>query len=50
MDDTSRNGEAHYGIGLYFAKLISQKKQGINTDQLGKGKEGFVKFIEVALK
>ena len=34
----------------YFAKLISQKKQGINTGQLGKGKEGFVKFIEVALK
>ena len=34
----------------YFAKLISQKKQGIKTDQLGKGKEGFVKFIEVALK
>ena len=33
----------------YFAKLISQKKQGIKTDQLGKGKEGFVKFIEVAL-
>ena len=25
----------------YFAKLISQKKQGIKTDQLGKGKEGF---------
>ncbi len=23
----------------YFAKLISQKKQGIKTDQLGKGKE-----------
>ena len=21
MDDTSRNGEAHYGIGLFFAKL-----------------------------
>ena len=35
----------------YFAKLISQKKQGIKTDQLGKKeKEGFVKFIEVALK
>lgn len=33
-----------------FAKLISQKKQGIKTDQLGKGKEGFVKFIEVTLK
>ena len=34
----------------YFAKLISQKNQGIKTDQLGKGKEGFVKFIEVTLK
>jgi len=34
----------------YFAKIISQKKQGIDTDQLGKDKEGFVKFIEVALK
>ena len=34
----------------YFMKMISQKKQGINTDQLGKGKEGFVKFIEISLK
>ncbi len=34
----------------YFAKVISQKKQGIKTDQLGRGKEGFVKFIEIALK
>lgn len=34
----------------YFAKMISQRKQGIRTDQLGKGKEGFVKFIEVILK
>lgn len=34
----------------YFAKMISQRKQGINTDQLGKGKEGFIKFIEVTLK
>ena len=34
----------------YFAKMIAQKKQGINTNQLGKGKEGFVKFIEVTLK
>ena len=34
----------------YFAKMISQRKQGIKTDQLGKGKEGFVKFIEVTLK
>ena len=34
----------------YFAKMISQRRQGINTDQLGKGKEGFVKFVEVTLK
>lgn len=34
----------------YFAKMIEQRKHGIETDQLGKGKEGFVKFIEVALK
>lgn len=34
----------------YFTKMISQRRQGINTDQLGKGKEGFVKFIEVTLK
>ena len=31
----------------YFTKMISQKRQGIKTDQLGKGKKGFVKFIEV---
>ena len=24
MDDTSRNGEAHYGIGLFFAKTRTQ--------------------------
>lgn len=36
--------------GCYFGKLIRQKKQGIDTDQLGKGKIGFVKFIETALK
>ncbi len=34
----------------YFAKMINQRKQGISTDQLGKGKQGFVKCIEVALK
>lgn len=34
----------------YFAKMISQKKQGISTDQLGKGKEGIVKYIEIILK
>lgn len=34
----------------YFAKMLSQKRQGIKTDQLGKGKKGFEKFIEVTLK
>ena len=34
----------------YFVKMISQRKQGISTDQLGKGKTGLVKFIEVTLK
>lgn len=34
----------------YFAKMISQRKKGISTDQLGKGKEGVIKFIEITLK
>ena len=34
----------------YFSKMLKQKKQGIHTDQLGKDKEGFLKFIEIALK
>ncbi len=34
----------------YFIKMISQKRKGISTDQLGKGKEGYVKFIEITLK
>ena len=34
----------------YFAKMLSQRRQGIDTNQLGKGKEGFVKYIEIALK
>ncbi|MCM1270286.1 MAG: isoprenylcysteine carboxylmethyltransferase family protein [Ruminococcus flavefaciens] len=36
--------------GAYFAKLFCQRRQGIQTDLLGKGKTGFVKFIEVTLK
>ena len=36
--------------GCYFVKLFSQKKKGIQTDQIGKGKVGFVKFIEVTMK
>lgn len=31
--------------GCYFAKMLSQRKQGIQTDQLGKGKVGFRPFI-----
>ncbi len=34
----------------YFVKMISQRKKGIQTDQLGKGKAGFIKFIEITLK
>lgn len=36
--------------GCYFLKMINQKKKGIQTNQMGKGKAGFVKFIEVTLK
>lgn len=36
--------------GIYFIKLFSQRKKGIQTNLLGKGKEGFVKFIEITLK
>ena len=28
MDDTSRNGEAHYGMGLFFAKTVTEKYGG----------------------
>ena len=36
--------------GCYFIKMLRQKKQGIQTDQIGKGKVGFVKFVEVTMK
>lgn len=36
--------------GCYFLKMLSQKKKGIKTDQIGKGKVGFVKLIEVTMK
>lgn len=36
--------------GCYFTKMIQQKKQGIQTDQIGKDKVGFVKFVEVTMK
>ena len=28
MDYTSRNGEAHYGMGLFFAKTVAEKYGG----------------------
>lgn len=36
--------------GCYIVKMLSQKRQGIQTDQLGKGKVGFVKFVEIGVK
>lgn len=36
--------------GCYFVKMFSQKRRGIQTDQLGKGKVGFVKFVEITVK
>lgn len=36
--------------GCYFAKMFHQKRQGIQTDQIGKGEVGFVKFVEVTMK
>ncbi len=36
--------------GCYFGKMILQRRKGIKTDHMGKGKIGFVKFIEVMLK
>lgn len=36
--------------GCYFVKMFRQRKQGIQTDQIGKDKVGFVKFVEVTMK
>lgn len=36
--------------GCYFIKMISQRHKGIKTDQLGKGKAGFAKYIEITMK
>ena len=36
--------------GCYFLKMFHQKRQGIQTDQLGKDKIGFVKFVEITMK
>ncbi len=36
--------------GCYFIKMLAQKRKGIQTDQIGRGKKGFVKAIEVTMK
>lgn len=36
--------------GCYFLKMFTQRKKGIRTDQIGKGKKGMVKAIEVMMK
>ncbi len=36
--------------GCYFMKMLHQKKRGIQTDQIGRGKVGFVKFVEVTMR
>jgi len=42
MDDTSRSGEAHYGIGLFFAKIAAEKYGGrillTNSEKTGGAK------------
>lgn len=36
--------------GCYVIKMIKQSKKGIKTDQIGRGKVGFVKIIELTMK
>lgn len=36
--------------GCYFLKMFRQRQRGIQTDQIGKGKTGFVKGVEVTMK
>lgn len=36
--------------GCYFMKMISQRQKGIQTDQIGKGKAGLAKYIEITMK
>lgn len=36
--------------GCYFIKMISQHQKGIQTDQIGKGKVGYTKYIEIIMK
>lgn len=36
--------------GCYLYKMVMQRKAGIQTDQMGKGKVGLAKWIEVIMK
>ena len=36
--------------GAYFIKMLSQRRKGIITDQIGKGKHGIEKIIEITMK
>ena len=36
--------------GCYFTKMFNQRKKGIQTDQLGKGKTGSTRIIELSTK
>ncbi|MCM1126326.1 MAG: isoprenylcysteine carboxylmethyltransferase family protein [Lachnospiraceae bacterium] len=36
--------------GCYLHKMLMQRKAGIQTDQMGKGKTGFTKTIEIFMK
>lgn len=36
--------------GCYFTKMFRQRRKGIRTDQLGRGKTGVAKWTEVAVK
>ena len=35
---------------VYVIKMLQQRREGIKTDNLGKGKKGFIRIIEVLLK
>lgn len=36
--------------GCYFSKMLFQRKKGIQTDQMGKGKVGAARIIEIIMK
>ena len=36
--------------GCYIVKMMAQRKKGIRTDQMGRGKTGAARVIELAVK